>query len=289
MSSSLAVPLDDQPLVSIVTPSFNQAPFLEETIRSVLTQAYPRIEYIVVDGGSTDGSVEIIRRYADRLAYWVSEPDSGQSEALNKGFARSHGEIMAWLNSDDLYTPGAVGRAVAAFRANPDAAVVYGDCEYVDAEGRFVRPDRSRPFRRADALRGGHHFSQPAAFWRRFAWEAVGPLKTQYHYCMDLDLWMSMAARFDFVHVPELWARYRLHEASKTVSGRSPFDREGDLVKARHLRRARLVRLAAEHPRLYLTPSMLVFLAAQLLPRGLMRRVNELRGLPQQPAQSSRS
>jgi glycosyltransferase involved in cell wall biosynthesis len=273
----------DTPLVSIVTPSFNQGRYLEETLRSVLEQDYPRIEYIVIDGGSTDGSVDIIRRYADRLADWVSEPDRGQSDALNKGFARSHGEVMAWLNSDDLYTPGAVRRAVEAFQAHPGAAVVYGDCAYVDAEGGFVRPDRSKPFRRADALRGGHHFSQPAAFWRRFAWEAVGPLKTEYHYCMDLDLWMSMAARFDFVYVPELWARYRLHEASKTVSGRTPFDREGDLVKARHLRPARLVRLAAEHPRLYLTPSMLVFLTAQLLPRPLMRRINRLRGLPQPP------
>ncbi|HEY3083364.1 MAG TPA: glycosyltransferase family 2 protein [Chloroflexota bacterium] len=273
----------DTPLVSVVTPSFNQGRYLEETLRSVLDQDYPNVEYIVIDGGSTDDSVEIVRRYADRLAFWVSEPDSGQSEALNKGFARSHGQIMAWLNSDDVYTPGAIRRAVEAFRLHPDAAVVYGDCEYIDAQGRFVRPDRSKPFRRADALRGGHHFSQPAAFWRRFAWETVGPLKTQYHYCMDLDLWMSMAAHYDFVYVPELWARYRLHETSKTVSGRSPFDREGDLVKARHLRPARLVRLAAEHPRLYLTPPMLVFLAAQLLPRGLMRRVNRLRGLPEPP------
>jgi glycosyltransferase involved in cell wall biosynthesis len=268
-------------LVSIVTPSFNQAHFLEETIRSVLDQDHPSIEYIVVDGGSSDGSVEIIRRYADRLAFWVSEPDRGQSDALNKGFARSRGEIMAWLCSDDLYAPGAVRRAVETFQAHPRAGLVYGACQKTDALGNVVRMSPTHPFRRADALRGDTGIAQQAAFWRRQAWEQVGPLRTDLHYCMDVNLWISIAERFDAIYVPEIWARYRLHEASKTGSGSEPFEREfAQILRARQ-RRDRLLRLAAERPDLYLRPSMLPFLVARFLPQALVRRLNEARGIPQ--------
>jgi glycosyltransferase involved in cell wall biosynthesis len=266
-----------------VTPSFNQAAFIEETMRSVLDQDYANIEYIVIDGGSTDGSVEIIKKYADRLAYWVSEPDRGQSDALNKGFARSRGEIMAWLCSDDVYVPGTISRAVEAFRANPRAAVVYGQTEYVDAQGHR-RTDIKRnpfgyPFRRQYALRGGHHFSQPSGFWRRFAWQAVGPLRTDLHYTMDFDLWMSMAERFDFVYVPELWSRYRIHDSSKTGTSRAKFDQEGTRVRRDHHRRSRLLRLVLRYPRIYLHPLVLVFLVSRLAPRRLMLAVNRARGV----------
>ncbi|HLA97025.1 MAG TPA: glycosyltransferase family 2 protein, partial [Anaerolineales bacterium] len=144
-----------QPLVSIVTPSFNQGRFLEETIQSVLAQDYPRIEYLIVDGGSTDGSLEIIRRYADRLGWWVSEPDRGQTEALNKGFARARGEIFAWLNSDDTYLPQAVSEAVAYLQAHPEAGMVYGDANLVDEHGRVIGkfPARQTDYQR---LRRGY-------------------------------------------------------------------------------------------------------------------------------------
>jgi glycosyltransferase involved in cell wall biosynthesis len=267
------------PLVTVVTPSFNQAPFLEATMRSVLDQDYPNVEYIVVDGGSTDGSVEIIRRYADRLAYWVSERDRGQSDALNKGFARSHGEIMAWLCSDDLYVPGAIRRAVEVFGQHPRAAVVYGTGDYIDREGSFVRPLPARPFNRADTLRGHPWLAQPAAFWRRFAWNACGPLRHDYHYCMDMELWLSMAERFDFVYVPEKWALYRLHGDSKTVQGWGPFEKEAVRIRREHQDRVRLLRRAVERPAIFLTPSMLLFLAARLMPRSLMRSINRARGL----------
>jgi len=126
------------PTISVVTPSFNQGRFLEATMRSVLEQSYPKIEYIVVDGGSTDGSQEIIKQYANRLAWWVSEPDNGQTDAINKGFSRATGEIFAWLNSDDTYEPGAMAGAVAFLQKNPEVGMVYGDTNFIDAEGRVI-------------------------------------------------------------------------------------------------------------------------------------------------------
>ncbi len=142
--------MSELPLVSIVTPSFNQAKFLEQTILSVLEQEYPHLEYIIVDGGSTDGSQDIIQRYAARLAWWVSEPDQGQTDAINKGFNRAQGEIYAWLNSDDTYLPGAVLEAVEYLRAHPEAGMVYGDANLTDEKGEIIGrfPARQTDFHR---------------------------------------------------------------------------------------------------------------------------------------------
>jgi len=126
-----------KPLISIVTPSFNQAPFLRRTIESVLTQDYPHIEYILVDGGSTDGSQAIIEEYAGRVAHWESLPDQGQTDAINKGFARATGKYLAWLNSDDVYQPGAIAEAVDYLEAHPDVGMVYGDCTFINADKGF--------------------------------------------------------------------------------------------------------------------------------------------------------
>ncbi len=149
------------PRVSIVTPSFNQAAFLEETIQSVLSQDYPNLEYIIIDGGSTDGSVEIIEKYADRLAYWVSEKDAGQADGINKGLVRATGEVVAWLNSDDTYLggaietflPGSIRSAVAALQANPDCGLVYGDVLAVDAAGQKLNLARYDDWNLDDLLR----------------------------------------------------------------------------------------------------------------------------------------
>jgi len=221
--------MTDLPLVSIVTPSYNQARFLEATLRSVLEQDYPNLEYLVVDGASSDGSVEIIRRYADRLTWWISEKDSGQSEAVNKGMRRARGEIVAWLNSDDVYLPGAVSAAVAAFRSHPDAAVVYGDAQAIDADGRTFNLMRARQYSLVDLL-AFSVICQPAAFMRRSIFELVNLLNPTYHLLMDSLLWMEMARLAPFVYVPQTWAAARYHDQAKNRTRGSAYGREANVV-----------------------------------------------------------
>lgn len=205
------------PLVSIVTPSFNQASYLEETIRSVLDQDYPAIEYIIVDGGSTDGSLEIIQRYADRLAWWVSEPDRGQTDAINKGFARARGDILAWLNSDDTYLSRAVSEAVACLQDHPQAGMVYGDANLIDEAGAVIGrfPAAQTDYRR---LRRGYvHIPQQAAFFRASLWRQVGPLDPTFYFAMDYDLWVRLAKVAPIYYQPRLWANFRIHGGGKSV------------------------------------------------------------------------
>src|SRR5512141_1228507 len=153
-------------LVSIITPSFNQAPYIEATIQSVLGQDYPRIEYIIIDGGSTDGTVDVIRKYESRLANWVSEKDKGQTDAINKGFARAKGDILAWLNSDDTYEPGAIRAAVQYLQAHPETGLVYGDCNFINVSGQVIGRFPAAQTDYARLRQGYVHIPQQAAFWR---------------------------------------------------------------------------------------------------------------------------
>jgi glycosyltransferase involved in cell wall biosynthesis len=204
------------PLVSIITPSFNQAPYLETTIRSVLEQDYPRLEYIIVDGGSTDGSLEIIQRYADRLAWWISEPDRGQTDAINKGFRRAKGEVFAWINSDDYYLPGAISQAVASLQAHPAATLVYGDADLVDEHGQRIGRFPARQTDLPHMLRGSVHIPQQASFFRAALWPMVGPLDSTFYFAMDYDLWLRLAKHGPFVYTAQRWAAFRLHGSNKT-------------------------------------------------------------------------
>ena len=205
-----------QPLVSIVTPSFNQAQFLEATMRSVLGQNYPRIEYILVDGGSTDGSLDIIHKYADQFSSWVSEPDQGQVDAINKGLQKATGEIVAWINSDDLYMAGAVSEAVQTLQRNPEIGMVYGDGIMVDGDGRLLDRHYYRTYDVLDLL-CFEVLLQPTVFMRRRVLEQVGYLSAEYDLVLDHDLWIRMASHSPMLHIPSFWAVERTHEAAKTI------------------------------------------------------------------------
>ena len=212
-------------LVSIVTPSYNQASFLEQTMRSVLEQDHPRIEYIVVDGSSTDSSVEIIQKYADQLAYWISEKDSGQAEAINKGFSRARGEILAWLNSDDYYLPGTIAAVAQCFQEHPDVVMAYGDMLAVDGNGQAINLQKYKQLTLQDLL-CFQIIGQPSVFFRRSAFETTGPLETSFHFMLDHHLWIRLAQQGRILHVPQVWSAARYHAQAKNRAKAAEFGRE---------------------------------------------------------------
>ncbi|WP_263821281.1 glycosyltransferase family 2 protein [Salinibacter sp.] len=215
------------PKISIVTPSYNQGQFIEETIRSVLLQRYPNLEYIVMDGGSTDGTVEILEKYDPWIAHWVSEPDDGQSDAINKGFERATGDTYAWLNSDDYYAPGGLSAVAKRYgEAEKKVGALVGTGHKVNCDGDIVyTPEGSDLTHEAflNWLNGGS-FMQPACFFRRQAWEECGPLREDLRYPMDVDLWLKMARGYDFDRVGETIAFAYEHKGAKTT-GERPYMR----------------------------------------------------------------
>jgi len=213
------------PLVSVVTPSYNQGRFLEQTIQSVLVQEYPAVEYILVDGGSTDDSRAIIERYAEHFSWWVSEPDHGQSDAIRKGFAHATGDILCWLNSDDLFAPGAISRAVQALEADPGLGFVYGNAISIDQYGR---PMNDMKFTQLgmDDLAAFEIICQPAVFMHRAAYEGAGGVDPGYHLLMDHHLWLRIAARWPIRYVDCTLAFARRHGEAKNVTQAESFGRE---------------------------------------------------------------
>jgi glycosyltransferase involved in cell wall biosynthesis len=208
---------DVLPLVSVVTPSLNQREFITETIESVLSQDYPRLEYLVVDGGSTDGTLDVLRSYGARLR-WLSEPDSGQSAAINKGWRATQGDIIAWLNADDTYLPGAISKVADFFQTQPQAAAVYGDCDYVGADGGVIRPYPTRPYNYAQLVRSARNFiPQPATFLRRQVLTSLGGLDESFDYVMDFEYWLRLGARFEIAYLPGRLATLRLHSDAKSL------------------------------------------------------------------------
>lgn len=213
------------PLVSIITPSYNQADYLEETLRSVLEQDYPNVEYLVVDGGSTDGSVDIIRKYADRIDWWVSESDRGQADAVNKGMARAKGEIVAWLNSDDIYRPGAIRRAVTVLFNDPDLGMVYSKLDSIDRTGEVFNTISYRQYDLLDLLMF-RIIGQPTVFMRREILQRAGPLDASYNYLLDHHLWLRMLQLAPIKYVPEVLAAARHHTFAKNVAQAARFGEE---------------------------------------------------------------
>lgn len=215
---------------SIVVPSFNQGTFLAECLEGLLAQASPDTELIVVDGGSGDDSAEVIRRYADRLAWWCSEPDAGQSDALVKGFKRASGEWLGWINSDDLLLPGALQELRTFLDRHPHAEWVVGGGRMIDADGQLVRSYAapSQPLRAADLSPWTDTwFGQPGCFFRRSLYDrAGGYVDPSLHYAMDLDLWLRLGAHTHLLPISAELGAYRLHSESKTVAQRAPMEVE---------------------------------------------------------------
>ncbi len=231
--------MSSQPLVSIITPSYNQGQFLEATIRSVLNQDYQNIEYIVMDGGSSDDSVTIIQRYADRITYWESQPDRGQAHAINKGLQRAHGSILGWLNSDDLLLPDTVSRAVQVFADQPEVDVVYGRLERIDASGQVVPtpelPKDQVTITGENALDKGL-VNQPGSFWRREIMEKAGLLDENLRFVLDYEYYLRLLlAGAKFYHLDEPVARFRIGRHSKTGGQTTAMSTEGLQVLERFL------------------------------------------------------
>jgi glycosyltransferase involved in cell wall biosynthesis len=216
------------PKLSIITPSLNQGQYIERTIRSVLDQRYADLEYLVVDGGSDDGTVDVIRRYQDQLAWWVSEPDNGQTDAINKGLRRATGDIVAYINSDDWYTPGAFDRVLRAFEQQPDSRWVVGACrfEYDDGREPVVWTPEPPPRGRHWWLLNPWGVPQPSSFWRRDVFEELGPFREDMHYVFDTEhgLRCAYAGILPTIVDEELAVRY-LHDEAKSAD-RSKFFHE---------------------------------------------------------------
>lgn len=212
-------------LVSIITPSFNQSAYLEQTILSVLEQDYPRIEYMVIDGGSKDHSVEIIKKYENKLAWWVSEKDKGQADAINKGFARATGEIIAWLNSDDYYLAGAVSAAVKIFEEYPEVVLVYGNMLAVDENGKTFNTLKYKQLTLEDLL-CFQIIGQPAVFMRHSALKNVNGLDSTFHFLLDHYLWIQLAQHGKILHVEQTLSAARYHAEAKNRAKAAEFGHE---------------------------------------------------------------
>ncbi len=207
-----------EPLVTIVTPSYNQVAYIERTIQSVLNQDYGNIEYIIVDGESTDGSVNIIKKYENKITNWISECDRGQTDAINKGFSLANGEFIGWLNSDDTLLPYAISEAVRFLVDNPAVGLVYGDADYIDEDSKVIGKFPAAQTSLKKLQHGYVHIPQQASLFRKSLWDQVGPLDPSFYFAMDYDLWVRLASVSEIKYLSRLWANFRLHVDAKTIS-----------------------------------------------------------------------
>jgi glycosyltransferase involved in cell wall biosynthesis len=218
--------MSDLPLISIVTPTLNQAGFIENTIDSVLNQGYPKLEYLVIDGGSVDGTHEILKSYEGHLSWWI-EPDIGQSGAINQGWKNAGGEILAWINSDDFYFSDTLNRVGNYFLQHDNVDMLYGKCDYVDLGGRFLRPYPTQKFNyEALLIKTNNYIPQPAVFFRRRILDEVGYLDEALDYVMDFEFWLRIGRFCNVIHIPDCLAAMRLHPEAKSISKLDKFGSE---------------------------------------------------------------
>jgi glycosyltransferase involved in cell wall biosynthesis len=229
------------PLISIVIPSFNQGAFLEECLRSALNQSHTRKEVIVIDGGSTDASREILRRYGPRLAYWVSEPDRGQAAAVNKGWALAKGNVLGWLNSDDRLEAGALEAVAEAYASRPEAAILYGDVQEIDGGGRPLGTKNMAGYGLRSLLLG-KNMGQPGVFIPRATYSAVGTLAEELHFALDFEYFLRIWSAFPQggVYIPQAVASSRVWRASKTLHQGGRFGEEYRAVLEKYFSRGDL-------------------------------------------------
>jgi len=226
----------DYPKITIVTPSFNQGAFIEKTIQSVLAQSYPNLEYIIIDGGSTDDSVEIIKKYERHLNYWVSEKDRGQSHAINKGLEKSTGELVGWLNSDDYFLDGALFKLAEAYLEDSSVGVVRGRGLIHDEQGDRVYEPEFKEVTLDTLYRwcDGNDFMQPSTLFTKQAWDECGPLEEALHMAMDLDLWIKIRKKYEFKMVDAMISHALSHEDAKTTAFRNIMRVDTAIVIQRH-------------------------------------------------------
>ncbi len=242
------------PTISLVTCSFQQGRFLEATMCSVFSQQYSALDYIVLDGGSKDGSVNIIEKYSSRLSYWVSEKDNGQTDALKKGFARGRGEIQGWLCSDDILLPNALQLVGEFFRDHPDVGAVYGDALWIDAEGKPLRAKREMGFNQFVFLHDHNYIPQPSMFWRKSLYDAVGGLNASFNLAMDSDLWVRFSEKTKIAHIPQYLSCMRFYPEQKTRIMKSAGRLEDRAIRTRT---SSIARMAIIRPLLYLIARLL--------------------------------
>jgi glycosyltransferase involved in cell wall biosynthesis len=224
-----------KPLISVITPSYNQACFIEQTIASVIGQSYDNIQFIIVDGGSTDGSLDIIKKYSSNLFYWTSEPDSGQSDAINKGLKKATGDLVTWINSDDLLLPGSLQAIADAWMKSPSASLFSGDCIRIDPDNKYLSCHVVPPQLGWFSKKGLVYIDQPGTFWRRDLIQTDEGLDTALHTVMDHDLWYRITLQYkNALRLNRCLAAFRLHDKSKTANIQEIFIKEANIIREKH-------------------------------------------------------
>ncbi|MBT8195862.1 MAG: glycosyltransferase [Bacteroidia bacterium] len=224
--------MSQYPRITLITPSYNQGQYIEETIQSVLNQNYPNLQYIIIDGGSTDNTVDIIKKYEDRIDYWVSEKDSGQSSAINKGLKIADGDIVNWLNSDDMLAEKSLFNLANAVKQNPSANIYTGQTTYL-VHNEISNSHSHTVFENRACTFGFGHINQPSTYYRKQVIDKIGNLDESLNYCMDLDWWLKYLLRYDIntvVKIMDIWSIFRIHDDSKTHLSAKKFKEEKEKV-----------------------------------------------------------